>query len=119
MRRNQVAVHEREPALIIRSLLSMTILAASLSACTWVKLTDAGKSVRVANIGEAADCERVGEASAHVLDKVAFVKRSREKQARELATLARNEAGQMGGNTVVAMSAIENGSRRFAVYRCR
>jgi hypothetical protein len=95
------------------------VLAALCSACTWVKLTEQGKSVRVVQSTQVSGCEQLGEVSAHVLDKVAFVKRSRDKQAEELATLARNEAAGMDGNTIVPLSEIEDGSRKFEVYRCK
>jgi len=104
--------------LTVRSFLLVAILTVACSSCSWVKLTDAGKTVHVANIGEVTSCEQLGEATAHVLDKVGFVRRSRAKQARELATLARNEAAGMGGNTIVAVSDIEDGGRKFRVYRC-
>jgi len=90
----------------------------TLSSCSWVQLNEAGESVRVARPGDIGSCERIGEVSASVLDKVAFMKRSREKKARELETLARNEAGTMGADTIVASSDIEDGRRRFTVYRC-
>lgn len=95
------------------------VLGAACGACTWVKLTDQGRSVHVAQFPQVSGCDQLGEVTAHVLDKVAFVKRSRDKQARELATLARNEAGEMGGNTIVPSSDIKNGRRHFTVYRCK
>lgn len=90
-----------------------------VSACAWVELSDQGQEVRVARPGDVADCRRLGEATASVLDEVAFMKRSRDRQARELETLARNEAGAMGGNAIVATSDVEDGRRTFSVYRCQ
>lgn len=104
---------------IARTSAAVLALALFTNACTWVKLTEQGKAVRVAKPGEVAGCEHLGEASAHVLDKVTFVKRSRDKQAEEVATLARNEAAEMGGDTIVPLSELENGRRSFAVYRCK
>lgn len=89
-----------------------------VSACAWVELSDQGKAVRVARPGDVVECTRIGEATARVVDKVAFLKRSRDRQARELETLARNEAGGMGGNTIVATSDVMDGRRTFSVYRC-
>ncbi|MGA8259587.1 MAG: DUF4156 domain-containing protein [Arenicellales bacterium] len=111
-----VSRHRSSATGALGAVLVLTVL---LSACTWVKLTEQGKSVRVAQSTQVSGCEQLGEVSAHVLDKVAFVKRSRHKQAEELATLARNEAAGMGGNTIVPLSDIENGSRNFEVYRCQ
>lgn len=94
------------------------VIVTAFSACTWVTLTPRGEQVRVAGAGEVAGCDRVGEVTARVLDKAAFIKRSREKQAEELATLARNEAGAMGADAIVAASDIQDGRRRYTVYRC-
>lgn len=102
----------------IKSIAVAVCCAAALSACTWVDLSPQGQRVRVAGPGEVADCRRLGEVTARVPDKVAFMNRSREKQVRELETLARNEAGEMDGNVIVAVGDIEEGRRRFSVYRC-
>jgi hypothetical protein len=94
------------------------VCVAVLSACAWVDLSPEGQQVEVARPGDVAGCTRIGEATARVLDKVAFMRRSREKQVRELETLARNEAAEMGGDTIMAAGDIEDGRRRFIVYRC-
>ena len=49
---------------------------------------------------------------------VVFVPRGSEKVQDELVDLARNEAGVMGGNAIVADSSIEDGRQRFVVYSC-
>jgi hypothetical protein len=54
-----------------------------------------------------------------VLDKVAGVRRGYTTVAEELATLARNSAAQLGGDTVVPTSEIVDGTQTFAVYNCR
>jgi len=41
------------------------------------------------------------------------------KVANELATLARNESGRLGGDTVVAESIISEGSQLFGMHDCR
>lgn len=104
---------------MFRLLGTAVVCVTTFSACTWVSLTPEGQSVQVARPGDVVDCRRIGEVTAKVVDEVAFVKRSREKQARELETLARNEAAETGGNTIVAAAGdIEAGRRRFTVYRC-
>jgi hypothetical protein len=47
-----------------------------------------------------------------------FLDRNSARLELELVTLARNEAGTMGGNAVVAESVITDGQQRFGVYRC-
>jgi len=103
---------------MLKPLGPMLVCLTACSACTWVQLSAQGQSVRVARPAEVVECERLGEATATVVDKVGFMKRSREKQVKELETLARNEAAEMGGDAIVATSDIEDGRRRFAVYRC-
>lgn len=98
------------------------VLAATLaiSACSWVKVTDEGQSVELLTDAQvqSRDCERIGQTSSKVLHKVWFVKRNAEKQERELANLARNEAATMGGNAVVRDGEIEEGRQRFVIYNC-
>ncbi len=103
-----------------RRIQPLTVLAPVLlaSACTWVELEPEAQQVAIISAGEAAQCKSLGKTTAKSLDKVAFVSRSREKLAAELATLARNDAVSMGGNALVAESEIEGGARRYGVYLC-
>ena len=64
-------------------------------------------------------CRKVGSTTVSVLDKVAGIPRSYKKLSDELATLARNEAPNLGGDTVVPAGEIINGQRMFDVYDCR
>jgi hypothetical protein len=89
-----------------------------LAACTWVKPSEQGARVRVAAAGEVEGCEDAGTTHVSVMDKLGVVERDQAKVAKELATLARNSAAQLGGDTVVATTEITDGSRTFAVYRC-
>jgi Domain of unknown function (DUF4156) len=100
------------------SMVGAAVLLTSVSACTWVKVTAEGQNVKVLTAAQATSCERLGTTSAKAVGKLGFVKRNEEKLQGELQGLARNEAAVMGGNAVVADSAIENGSQRFVVYRC-
>ncbi len=93
-------------------------LAAVTSSCTWVKVSDKGSSVAVANAANVRGCENVREVTVSVTSKVGFVKRDNNKVATELANLARNEAVNFGGDTVVPSSTIENGRQSFNVYKC-
>ena len=89
-----------------------------LGACTWVDLTEAGQNVTLAGAANVGNCERIGRATARTLDEVVRVDRSAERLQEELLTLARNEAGAMGGNTIVPESVIQDGSQIFGVYNC-
>jgi len=106
--------------------LSMVRLAAVAGAaliaggCTWVKLTSPGEGVRVGTRAQVAACERLGATHAKTSTKVAFFSRSQMKVDQEIESLARNEAADMGGNTIVAQGPTSSeGRRSFDVYRCK
>jgi hypothetical protein len=52
------------------------------------------------------------------LGKIVVVERGSQRLQDELLTLARNEAADLGGDTVVPESLIADGSQVFGVYRC-
>lgn len=97
--------------------LALTLLAAS-SSCTWVKPTEPAKSVAVANASNVRGCENLREVTVSVTSKIWFYERDADKVAGELSTLARNEAVNFNGDTVVPVSKIENGRQSFDVYKC-
>lgn len=89
-----------------------------MASCTWVKVTTRGEGVRLVQSVKAVEsCKRIGMANTKVVDRFIF-HRDADKVANELADLARNEAGLMGGDTIVPASEIINGRRSFGVYRC-
>ena len=93
-------------------------IAAVSSSCTWVIVSEKGGSVAVANAANVRGCENVREVTVSVTSKVGFVKRDANKVATELANLARNEAVNFNGDTIVPSSTIENGRQSFNVYKC-
>lgn len=89
-----------------------------LSSCTWVKVTPNGQSVRLVPSAKVVEsCRRIGKVNTKVVSKVVF-NRDTENVASELADLARNEAALLGGDTILATSAINDGRRSFDVYQC-
>ncbi len=101
------------------SRLIVLALVVGLSACTWVKLTPEGESVRVATVAEVAKCQRVGSTTVSLVDRVAGIERNREKVQQELYRLARNSAADVKGDTVVPLGEPKDGRQHFDVYRCR
>ena len=94
------------------------VIMLGLSACTFVKPNERGARVKVAEAAEVGHCRKVGSTTVSVLDKVAGVPRSYRTLAEELANLARNEAPNLDGDTVVPVGDIVNGQRQFDVYDC-
>ncbi len=87
--------------------------------CAWVKLEPGAEEVTVREGGGTAGCERLGHTTVSVRDRVAAVQRRATKVEEELHTLARNAALELDGDTVVPVGAVDDGERRYAVYRCR
>ena len=96
---------------------SVTLCLVSIG-CTWVPLAEGAAEVRVASPEELASCKRVGGTTATVAGKAGVFFRGKEKVREELETLARNEAVTLKGDTVSPETPVENGSRKFGVYRC-
>jgi hypothetical protein len=100
--------------------LSVLIAIISLSsACTWVKVNEDGSKVAVTHANHVTSCEKLRNVNVKVTSSLGPVDRNAEKVATELATLARNEAVNFGGDTIVPTSAVANGSQSFAVYKCK
>ncbi len=98
--------------------LFLAALLLTLGGCTWVELTSQGEKVRVLGAEEVTKCQRVGQTTVSLLDKLAGIERNPEQVQEELNRLARNSAVDLDGDTVVPASAVENGKQTFTVYRC-
>ena len=107
-----------ETAMKRRIVLASTGLAALALACTWVKLTETGQAVHVAQPAEIHGCESKGRTHAQTTDRVVLFARQESTVEKELQSLARNEAALMGGDTIAAATPIEGGRQSFDVYRC-
>ena len=100
-----------------RIILITTVLAL-LTACNWVEIRPEGQNVRVRSGGQTGQCNRIGVTNSETSARVLFFPRGSEQVQEELLILARNEAGLMGGNTIVPDSVVNNGRQRFVVYSC-
>lgn len=99
----------------------VTVLAAAVLAggCAWVKLEPQGSVIRVARTGEdLSSCQRAGEITVSVRDRVGFYERDALKVRDELETMARNEAGSLQADTLQALGPPVDGEQRFVGYRC-
>ena len=88
--------------------------------CTWVKLEDAGKRIRVASESDQVSaCTPKGEIDVSVKDRIAFVRREAAKVSDELETLARNQANTLGADTIFAKGPVVDGRRGYSAYQCK
>ncbi len=95
------------------------VVAIALSSCSWVRLNEGAGGVRVLDSGASVSgCQYKGEISTSVTNRLAGLERNSIKVADELETLARNEAAQLGANTLRPESEPVAGEQRFTAYVC-
>ena len=92
--------------------------ALALCACTWVPVTPEGSKVRVGNAAEVEGCTSLGTVTGKTTVTVGPMARNEEKVAKEVESLARNEAATMGGDVIVPTGPVDWDHRSYAVYRC-
>lgn len=68
---------------------------------------------------QVSGCQKKGSITVSVLAKVGFINRSIEDVDANLLQMARNNALDLGGDTIVKGERPEIGKRNFAVYKCR
>lgn len=93
---------------------ALTLVATS---CTWVHMAPGASAVKVTSAAP-ANCEKRGEVTVSVADKIALYRRNDLRVREELETLARNEAPGLGADTVSPLAAPLNGDQQFAAWRC-
>ncbi len=98
--------------------LKIVFLSLLLTGCTWVKLSEAGSTVRLAEQPVSAECRNVGRVTAMSRAKVAVYNRKTSKLQTELETIARNQAATMGADTIVPESGITGGEQKFTAFAC-
>ena len=99
------------------TLVALVLLMAA--GCAWVRLDEGGKAVRVASAAEVASCEKLGATHSKTSDRAGIFARNPRKIDQEVEYLARNEAANMGGNTIVPQAPTSaEGRRSYDVYRC-
>lgn len=95
------------------------LLVPVVSACTWVKMAPGGAEVRVARAGQDMSvCEKRGEVSVSVKNRLGPYERNDIKVRDELETLARNEAPGLQADTVQPKGEPVDGEQRFLAFRC-
>lgn len=103
----------------MRQLILSTIVVAALGGCTWVKMAPGGAEVQVMRADRnLAACEKRGEVSVSVKDRLGPYERNPIRVRDELETLARNEAPGLQADTVQPKGEPVDGEQRFLAYRC-
>lgn len=102
----------------IVKLFGVATLLLALSACSWVDPLPGAHSVKVVKTLTENSCTKLGSTNTNALDAVGLYQRDEDAIIKDLLMLAKNEAVRMGGDTIIAETALEKGSMRFGIYRC-
>lgn len=90
-----------------------------LSACSFVKMAPGGDAVKVVAIGkDLSACEKRGDITVSVKDRLGPYERDVLRVKDELEVLARNEAPGLKADTVQATAEVNDGSQKWRAYRC-
>ncbi len=100
-----------------RNLILATAIAV-LAGCAGLKLSAGGEKVRVLDPSEVSSCRELGRTNTTTTAQVVGIPRPIEALSKELRIVARNSASNMGGDTIVPLTVIENGAQTFMVYKC-
>ncbi|WP_051144823.1 DUF4156 domain-containing protein [Thiomicrorhabdus sp. Kp2] len=89
-----------------------------LSACSWVQPLPGAYNVALLQASDVSNCTKLGTTTSSALDSVGIYQRDTAALREDLVLIAKNEAVNMRGDTIVALSPIQNGRMEFAIYRC-
>jgi len=90
-----------------------------LQGCTWVKLSREGEQVKIVEMQHVKSCKLLGKTTVSVKASVAGIERKDEEIQEDLEILARNNAANIKGDTIVPLTEIKDGNRTYNVYRCK
>jgi hypothetical protein len=102
----------------MRPLLPVLFAAALAGGCALVDLTPAGAGVRLASPEAVVTCTSLGRLTASVVHKAGFIPRHPDAVQDNINVTARNSAANMGADTIVPASNVQDGKQTFDVYRC-
>jgi hypothetical protein len=88
-----------------------------LTACSGGLPGSAGE-VQLRTAEQLKGCENVGATHVSVVDRLGQPDWSSDRVVSELRKLAKNGAVQLGGNTIVEMTEVIDGTQSFTVFSC-
>jgi len=99
-------------------LVALTLSSLFVTGCATVKLSSNGEKVRVLAPDEVSTCKKLGQSNATITARALGIPRPIDILTKELAIIGRNSASNMGGDTIVPLTVIDEGQQSFVVYKC-
>lgn len=90
-----------------------------LPACTWVELTENGNEVTLVKPFNVKNCVKLASTQTSTKHQVGIFTRSEETVTNELISIAKNRAAELGGDSIVSVKPLTEGSMGFDVYKCK
>jgi hypothetical protein len=108
------------PTSLILAAVSLSPLILGMSGCAshLIEVKPGSDHVSVADASQVTSCKYVGKTTVMVLSQVGIFSRSIEDVDANLLQLARNDAVDEGGDTIVKGERPEIGKRTFEIYQC-
>jgi hypothetical protein len=101
-----------------RMLLPVLSTAVLIGGCALVELTPTGAGVRLASPDAVVTCTNLGRITASVVHEVGILPRHPEAVQDNINVTARNRAAELGADTIVPVTEVEDGKQTFEIYRC-
>lgn len=99
-----------------RFIILLVLLA--VSGCSWLWPSVKESDVRLITVDRLSGCSRLGTTHVSLMDRLEPLLQNEAQVAEELVALARNSAVQFGGNAIMALTGIRDGTQSFAIYSC-
>jgi len=105
----------------LMNLAALSLLASGLSGCASSIIGErvGAEQVVLAKDTDVAKCKSLGRSTLSVLSSLGPITRSAEAVEENLLQMARNEAIDRGGDTVVKGNSQEYGKRSYEVFKCK
>lgn len=104
----------------MNKIVSLSVMAALLQGCAWVKLTPEGEMTAVITSAQTQSCTKLGVTTVSMPSKViGIIPLNSKKVQAELQNLARNQVKEFkGGDSVHPLGEPQNGKQTFEIYDC-
>jgi hypothetical protein len=89
-----------------------------LASCANVEPTEQSKGVTLVKPFNVKDCTKLGTTNVSIKQKTGIFILDDEAATKDLINLAKNRAGVMGADSIVAKGPIEEGKMTFDIYKC-
>lgn len=106
----------------MKSLFAVVLTSAlfMMTGCTWVSPNPQVKQegIMVLPQDRVVHCRLLSKTEVSIAPNVGFINRVQSDVEKDLQTLAMNQAVTQNGDTVSALTPVNNGSQTFGIYKC-